>query len=174
MRSTISLIAMLGTALLSGCVAQGTSTGSPTASHAAPATTPTGAADAERPPPATEMAAVSLDTQARLTAEGALVLLTRCEHRTRDFRRCTTGEPGTQLRSHPSVPWGPERGHVRITASSPTTFTLDSHSNSGAHFVIRRQPSGRDRRSCSGSASECETGHWTAVPGAGASLRHAW
>lgn len=176
------IAAVAALALLTGCGDSGPSAAfpdaparsTPAAATPEPSTSPTPStpSDSTTPPPATETSAVSLDTQARLTAEGGLLLLQRCHAKTADYARCQSGATATQLTSHPSVPWGRGLGETRITATRDT-FELDSHSYSGAHFLITRTPAGTTERTCRESRTECATGRWEAIAGVGASLRSA-
>lgn len=158
------LLALLGAA--TGCADQALRATTPQA----PTTPPSQTSPASTPPPPDggETSAVSLDTQARLTGEGGLVLLQRCHEATGDYARCGSAAP-TELGSHPSVPWGSGLGEVLVRTTA-STFVVDSRSHSGAHFLIRRTADGATHRDCSGSATECETGHWAAVPGVAAML----
>lgn len=120
---------------------------------------PTSSPRSTSPPPATEMSAVSRDTQAKLTADGAVTVVAACYAATGDYRRCTTAGTGTKLGRYTAADWGTAPGQVSVAATGDG-YTLDSRSYSGAHFVIE-QPGGRAaRRSCRDSVSECKTGTW--------------
>jgi hypothetical protein len=127
----------------------------PTTPSTGPATTP----DTLPPDTRGSTSAISRDSEAKLTANGGLDLLRACHRRTKSYAKCQTNGPSSRLGSDPSVPWGTELGHVTIIATR-TTYTLDSHSYSGAHFLISRTRHGKIERTCSDSVRECDGGTW--------------
>ena len=130
----------------------------PTTAERVPATTPPATTDATTPPPATEMSAISRDSQAKLTAEGAAAVVAACHATTHDYRRCSTAR-GSELGTFKAAAWGTEPGPVSL-AGNRDGYRLDSRSYSGAHFMIEHTEGGDEHRTCRGSVSECAGGQW--------------
>jgi hypothetical protein len=88
------------------------------------------------------------DSKATSNARNLTSAIEACFTETMDYRRCRSAAVLNEGMGEFAVPIGSRPGQARVAKATRYTYTIDSYSRSGNHFLMVRSPSGRLSRTC--------------------------
>lgn len=102
------------------------------------------------------------DSKAQSTARNMVSYVEACWTDTQDYRQCRTEQQLSMGIGSTGLPIGAHRGQVRMTAARRDSFTIDSWSRSGNHFLVVKHSSGVLIRKCTtaGRGGCFHNGRW--------------
>jgi hypothetical protein len=102
------------------------------------------------------------DSKAMSNARNMTSAVEACWTEWQDYRRCRSAAVLNAGMGEFAVPIGKGRGQVRVSAARRETYTIDSWSRSGNHFLMVRKRSGVLVRKCTeaGRGGCFHNGRW--------------
>ena len=88
------------------------------------------------------------DSKAQSNARNMVSAVESCWAEFEDYRRCRSAAELNKGMGEFALPIGRHRGQVRVSAARRDSYTVDSWSRSGNHFLIVKKSSGRLVRKC--------------------------
>lgn len=88
------------------------------------------------------------DSKAKSNARNMVSEVEACFTEFMDYRKCRSASVLNQGMGQYSVPIGRHRGQVRVSAARRDSYTVDSWSRSGNHFLVVKHSSGVLVRKC--------------------------
>jgi hypothetical protein len=96
----------------------------------------------------TSSAITRQDSNAQSNARNMTSAVEACWAEWEDYRRCRSAAVLNKDAGEFALPIGRRRGQVRVSAARRNSFTIDSWSRSGNHFLVVRHSSGTLVRKC--------------------------
>jgi type IV pilus assembly protein PilA len=89
------------------------------------------------------------DSKATSNARNFVSMVESCFTETEDYSKCRTkSQLESGMMGMPSVPIGSHAGQVHVSKATKLSYTVDSYSRSGTHFLVVHKSDGFATRKC--------------------------